>query len=199
MATAGSHSSWYKSWYCVCRYHGCKEIPCHAQRATHGTKSPQVFDRKNKTPEKPALKNHGVRDRVRPARRSMYKKYIKLDINIKFCIIAIVKDVRFVGSSLDDLKHFPAGARREAGFELSNVQAGLQPSDWKPMNTVGAGAVEIRIKDTAGIYRVIYVARFEEAIYVLHAFQKKTRKTRKADIELAKARYKVLAEQRKQK
>ena len=109
-----------------------------------------------------------------------------------------MKDVCFVGSSLDDLRHFPAGARREAGFELSNVQAGLQPSDWKPVNTVGAGAVEIRIKAAVGIYRVIYVARFEEAIYVLHAFQKKTRKTRQTDIELAKARYKALAERRKQ-
>ena len=67
------------------------------------------------------------------------------------------------------------------------------------MNTIGAGAVEIRIKDSTGIYRVIYVARFEEAVYVLHAFQKKTRKTRKTDIELAKARYKALLEQRKQK
>ncbi len=110
-----------------------------------------------------------------------------------------MKDVRFVGSSLGDLKHFPAGARREAGFELSNVQAGLQPSDWTPMNTVGDGAVEIRIKNAAGIYRVIYVARSEEAIYVLRAFQKKTRKTRKADIELAKARYKALVEKRKRK
>ena len=110
-----------------------------------------------------------------------------------------MKDVRFVGSSLDDLRQFPAGARREAGFELSNVQAGLQPSDWKPMSTVGAGAVEIRIKDAAGIYRVIYVARFEEAIYVLHAFEKKTQKIRKADIELARARYKALAEERKRK
>ena len=110
-----------------------------------------------------------------------------------------MKEVRFVGSSLDDLRHFPAGARREAGFELSNVQAGLPPSDWKPMSTVGAGAVEIRIKDAAGIYRVIYVARFEEAIYVLHAFEKKTQKTRKADIALARARYKALAEERKRK
>ena len=110
--------------------------------------------------------------------------------------MTIMKDVRFVGSSLDDLRHFPAGARREAGFELSNVQAGLQPSDWKPMNTIGAGAVEIRIKDAAGIYRVIYVARFKEAIYVLHASQKKTRKTGKTDIELANASYKALAEQR---
>ena len=112
--------------------------------------------------------------------------------------MTVMKDVRFVGSSLDDLRQFPAGARREAGFELSNVQAGLQPSDWKPMNTVGAGAVEIWIKGKDGIFRVIYVARFDEAIYVLHAFQKKSQKTRKADIELAKARNKRLAEQRKQ-
>jgi phage-related protein len=98
-----------------------------------------------------------------------------------------MKDVRFVGSSLDDLKNFPAGARREAGFELSNVQSGLQPSDWKPMSSVGAGAGEIRIKDEAGIYRVIYVAKFEEAVYVLHAFEKKTRKTSKADIDLARS------------
>ena len=109
-----------------------------------------------------------------------------------------MKDVRFVGSSLDDLRQFPAGSRRKAGFELSNVQAGMQPSDWKPMKTVGEGAVEIRIKDKDGIYRVVYVARFEEAVYVLHAFQKKSQKTRKADIELAKARYKALSEQRKQ-
>ena len=108
-----------------------------------------------------------------------------------------MKDVRFVGGSLEELKQFPAGARREAGFELSNVQAGLQPSDWKPMSSIGPGAVEIRIKDVTGIYRVIYVARFEEAVYVLHAFQKKSRKTRKADIELARARYRMMVEQRK--
>ena len=76
---------------------------------------------------------------------------------------------------------------------------GLQPSDWKPMSTVGSGAGEIRIKDEAGIYRVIYVAKFEEAVYVLHAFEKKTRRTSKADIALAGARYKALAEERKRK
>jgi len=110
-----------------------------------------------------------------------------------------MKDVRFVDSSLDDLKNFPAGARREAGFELRNVQSGLQPSDWKPMSTGGSGAGEIRIKDEAGIYRVIYVAKFEEAVFVLHAFEKKTRRTSKADIALARARYKALAEERKRK
>lgn len=108
-----------------------------------------------------------------------------------------MKDVRFVGSSLDDLKDFPARARREAGFELSNVQAGLQPSDWKPMNSVGAGAGEIRLRDAAGIFRVIYVAKFEEAVYVLHAFEKKTQKTAKADLALARSRYKALVEERK--
>jgi phage-related protein len=110
-----------------------------------------------------------------------------------------LKDVRFVDSSLDDLKKFPASARREAGFELSNVQAGFQPSDWKPLSTVAAGVTEIRIKDEAGIYRVIYVAKFEEAVYVLHAFEKKTQKTRRTDIDLAKARYKALARERKRK
>jgi phage-related protein len=67
------------------------------------------------------------------------------------------------------------------------------------MSTVGAGAGEIRIKDEAGIYRVIYVAKFEEAVYVLHVFEKKTQKTRKADIALAKSRYKALAEERKRR
>jgi phage-related protein len=110
-----------------------------------------------------------------------------------------MKDVRFVDSSLDDLRNFPASARREAGFELNNVQAGLQPGDWKPLSAVGAGAAEIRIKDEAGIYRVIYVAKFEEAVYVLHAFEKKTQKTRRTDIDLAKARYKALARERKRK
>jgi phage-related protein len=110
-----------------------------------------------------------------------------------------MKDVRFMDSSLDDLRDFPAGARREAGFEIRNIQSGSKPSDWKPMSTVGAGAGEIRLKDECGIYRVIYVAKFEEAVYVLHAFEKKTQKTRKADIDLAKARYKALVRERKQK
>ena len=89
--------------------------------------------------------------------------------------------------------------RREAGFELSNVQLGMLPSDWKPMSTVGTGAGEIRVKDTAGIFRVVFVAKFEEAVYVLHAFEKKTQKTAKADIALAKARYKMVVEERKLK
>ena len=104
-----------------------------------------------------------------------------------------MKTLRFVGSSLDDLKNFPAEARREAGFELDAVQRGLIPSDFKPMLAVGAGAYEIRVR-VLGEWRIIYVAKFERAVYVLHAFQKKTQKTRKEDIELAARRYRLVEE-----
>lgn len=104
-----------------------------------------------------------------------------------------MKTLRFLGSSLDDLKNFPAEARREAGFELDAVQRGLMPSDFKPMLAVGAGAYEIRVR-VLGEWRIIYVAKFERAVYVLHAFQKKTQKTRKEDIELAARRYRLVEE-----
>jgi phage-related protein len=98
------------------------------------------------------------------------------------------KPLVFLGSTLDDLRNFPAAARRDAGFELSAVQAGLMPSDFKPMPTVGAGAYEIRIH-VEGEWRVIYVAKFAHAVYALHAFQKKSQKTSPADIEIARVRY----------
>lgn len=99
-----------------------------------------------------------------------------------------MKALLFVGSSLEDLRDFPAEARRQAGFELYAVQGGLEPTDWKPMNVVGAGAREIRIH-VLGEWRVLYVAKFADAVYVLHTFQKKSRKTRREDIELARQRY----------
>jgi phage-related protein len=102
-----------------------------------------------------------------------------------------VKKLRFIGSSLDDLRDFPADARRGAGFELDAVQRGLMPSDFKPMLDVGAGAYEIRIH-VLGEWRVIYVAKFDDAVYVLHAFHKKTQKTRREDIELAARRYRQI-------
>ena len=71
------------------------------------------------------------------------------------------------------------------------VQVGRDPDDWKAMPTVGSGVREIRVRDEAGAFRVIYVARFEDAVYVLHAFQKKTRQTSRADLELARARYRM--------
>ena len=99
-----------------------------------------------------------------------------------------MKPLEFVGSSFDDLRDFPAEARRAAGFELGFVQRGLEPSDWKPMKAIGAGVREIRVH-VLGEWRVLYVAKFTEAVYVLHAFQKKTRKTRREDIQLARERY----------
>ena len=104
-----------------------------------------------------------------------------------------MKLLEFVGSSLDDLREFPAEARRAAGFELGFVQRGLDPSDWKPMNDVGAGVREIRIH-VLGEWRVLYVAKFAAAVYVLHAFQKRTQKTRREDIELACKRYRQIGD-----
>ncbi len=97
------------------------------------------------------------------------------------------KPLRWVASSLEDLRAFPVEARREAGYQLYRVQLGHTPDDWKPMTSLGRGVCEIRVR-TGGERRVFYVARFEEAVYVLHAFQKRTQRTRKADIDLGKRR-----------
>ncbi len=102
-----------------------------------------------------------------------------------------MKALQFIGSSLDDIRDFPDEARRQTGFELYAIQRWLEPSDWKPMYAVGAGVREIRVH-VLGEWRVIYVAKFSDAIYVLHAFQKKTQKTRSEDIELAQRRYRQI-------
>ena len=106
-----------------------------------------------------------------------------------------LKPVEFLGSSLDDLRSFPSKARREAGHQLDQVQSGQEPDDWKPMNTVGQGVKEIRIRDAAGAFRIMYVAKFADAVYVLHCFQKKTEKTSKADLDLASKRYRELMQE----
>jgi phage-related protein len=102
------------------------------------------------------------------------------------------KPLHFIGSSHGDLKAFPEEARRDAGFSLDFVQRGLEPEDWKPMRTVGAGVKEIRVRDAGGAYRVIYLASRPEAVYVLHCFQKKTEKTSHRDIDLAQQRFKAI-------
>jgi phage-related protein len=99
-----------------------------------------------------------------------------------------VKLLNFVGSSLDDLRNFPDEARRAAGFELRAVQNGLEPSNWKPMQIIGPGVKEIRIR-VLGEWRIIFIAKCRDAVYVLHAFQKKTRKISQHDIDLARQRY----------
>ena len=102
------------------------------------------------------------------------------------------RKVKFCGSSRAELRSFSVDARREAGQQLFQVQTGEEPGDWKGMESVGPGVREIRIRDEHGIYRVMYVAKFSEAIYVLHCFQKKTQKTAPGDLALAKRRYKEL-------
>jgi phage-related protein len=105
------------------------------------------------------------------------------------------KLIEFRGTALEDLRAFPISARREAGYQLDQVQYGEEPRDWKPMPTIGQGAREIRIRDTTGAFRVVYVAKFADTVYVLHCFQKKTQKTAKADLDLAQARYRELAKE----
>jgi phage-related protein len=95
----------------------------------------------------------------------------------------------WIGASFEDLRDFPADARRAAGYELRRVQRGLMPTDWKPMASVGPGVNEVRIR-TGAEHRVLYVAKFEEAIYVLHAFEKKSRQTRDTELTLARERLK---------
>jgi phage-related protein len=108
------------------------------------------------------------------------------------------KPVEFRGSSLDDLRTFPLPARREAGYQLDRVQQGHEPDDWKPMPRIGSGVQEIRIRDAAGAFRVIYVAKFADAVYVLHCFKKKTQRTSKTDVELAEKRYRDLTKELEQ-
>lgn len=107
------------------------------------------------------------------------------------------KPLVWAGTSLEDLRQFPEGARRQAGFELRRVQAGLEPSDWKAMASVGLGVQEIRIH-AGTAHRIFYVAKFAEAVYVLHAFEKRTRQTAAGDIESGRRRYRDLLAWRRQ-
>jgi phage-related protein len=109
-----------------------------------------------------------------------------------------IKPIGWCGSALDDLRSFPEEARREAGFQLGELQEGKEPDDWKPMTTVGAGTMEIRIH-TGTEHRVFVVSKFAERIYVLHAFEKKSQRTPQRDIDLAKRRYRQLIQERQKR
>jgi phage-related protein len=103
-----------------------------------------------------------------------------------------MKVLRFLGDSHRALCGFPKNARQNAGRQLLKVQRGQLPDDFKPVSEVGKGVEEIRIWDESGTFRVMYVARLVDAVYVLHAFQKKTRATSSRDKEIAKLRFKQL-------
>ena len=103
-----------------------------------------------------------------------------------------MKPIEFAGDSLARLRDFPTGARRTAGYQLDRVQRGMEPDDWKPMKAIGPGIRELRIRDRAGAFRVIYVATLRDRVVVLHAFKKKTQRTSKQDIDLAVRRFRDL-------
>jgi len=103
-----------------------------------------------------------------------------------------MRPLRFLGDSLRCLRDFPEAARHDAGYQLDKVQRGDQPDDFKPMPSIGKGTEEIRVSDSSGAYRVIYLARRAEAVYVLHAFHKKTQATPRKDLEIAKGRFRQL-------
>ena len=106
------------------------------------------------------------------------------------------KSIVWIGSSRDDLRRFPREVRRKAGYQLRLVQQGKEPDDFKPMPSIGPGAYEIRVQ-VGDAYRVFCVAKFEEAVYVLHAFQKKTQKTARRDIEIGRQRYSAVQNRRR--
>jgi len=76
------------------------------------------------------------------------------------------KEIRWIGSAYADLLRFPDESRRQAGFQLGKIQAGLEPDDWKSLDNLGSGVRELRIRERAGSFRVMYVAKFDEALYV---------------------------------
>jgi len=102
-----------------------------------------------------------------------------------------VKLILWIGGARDGVRAFPKDARQRAGYELYQVQRGLDPSDWKSMPQIGPGVREIRVH-TRLEHRVIYIAKFDEGVYVLHAFEKKTRRTEKADIDLVRSRLRTV-------
>lgn len=104
----------------------------------------------------------------------------------------------WLGLSLEVLRNWPQETQRETGYQLYKIQMGMEPSDWKPMSSVDQGVQEIRIHGD-NEYRVIYLARLAEAVYVLHACEKKTRKTRQADLDVARRRRQLLMSQRSMK
>lgn len=108
----------------------------------------------------------------------------------------VIKDIDWRGSSLKDLRDFPTDARKRAVYELEQIQHGLPPTQWKSVSDWGAGVVEIKLDVFAGTFRVIYLAKFDEAIYILHCFAKKKQQTSPKDISIIKSRYAQIVRER---
>ena len=126
-----------------------------------------------------------------PLLKTISGSTILLLLCIKFCTYIVMKSLTFVGSSLDDIKNFSETIRQRIGYQLHRIQQGDDPSDWKPMKSIGQGVKEIRVK-VKDQFRVIYIASFSDKVYVLHAFKKKSQKTGKRDLDIAKSRLKAI-------
>ncbi len=111
----------------------------------------------------------------------------------------MTKNIDWRGSSLKDLRNFPVDVKKRAGYELEQIQQGLPPTQWKSINDWGAGVVEIKIDAFAGTFRVVYIAKFEDAIYILHCFAKKTQQTSLTDIAIIKTRYAEIVRERERR
>lgn len=105
-----------------------------------------------------------------------------------------LKPVIWMGTAFNDLRAFPVEVRKDAGYQLHKIQSGLDATDWKSMAEIGPGVAEIRLRDRTSAYRIFYIARFEEAIYILHCFNKRSQRTALADKTLARLRYRDVIE-----
>lgn len=103
-----------------------------------------------------------------------------------------LKEVDWLGHE-PAMRALPTEMKKEGGKSLYRVQIGEEPDDWKPMPSIGPGANEIRLQDANGWYRIFYVAKFLDAIYILGVITKKTNQTSQLDIDNAKAKYKEAA------
>lgn len=108
-----------------------------------------------------------------------------------------MRPIAWMGSAFDDLLGFPEEIRRDAGYQLHRLQAGLEAADWKPISEIGKGVAEIRLRGDTGAYRIIYLARYEDAVYVLHCFKKKTQRISGHDKYIAKARFQAVLDTRR--
>ncbi len=103
-----------------------------------------------------------------------------------------IKDIEFLGDSLEVIRNFNKETKRDIGLQLDYIQNGLEPDDWKPMASIGLGVKEIRVRNAFGAFRTVYIIKKRSSIFVLHAFEKKTQKTPKKEIDLAKERFKQI-------
>ncbi len=108
-----------------------------------------------------------------------------------------MRPIAWIGSAYDDLLGFPEEIRRDAGYQLHRLQSGLEAADWKPMSEIGKGVAEIRLWGKAGAFRILYLARFDDIVYVLHCFNKKTQRTSHQDKQIAKVRLHAVLDARR--